>query len=369
MRISSSGLRESLIFTLNRSLGRIERIQTELATGKRILKPSDDPAGTIRALSFRRQLGDNAQYQRSIQDGLRWNTTTESALTAVLENLMQMKELATRAADAATGSRPEIGFSADGLLDALLDQSRTRIDDRHVFSGYSTGTAPFIESDEVADETFTAGPAGTAVDLTHARIEQGSMMVTDVTGATTFIEGTDYQVDHDSGRITILAGGAMAQGTAYLAGYTTEGVSSVEIAESVEGAIVRQIGPDRQTQVNLLGSDVFRDGVDIFQLAIDLKNALGKDDGEAVGALLDSVDEAIRHVSALLGAVGARAESLENQDLRLQSDRIALEAFLSDVENADLTSAVVRLQSEQLAYEAALATAARMLEISLVNYL
>ena len=125
-------------------------------------------------------------------------------------------------------------------------------------------------------------------------------------------------------------------------------MSSVDIAESVEGTVIRQVGATRQVQVNLLGSEVFQEGVDVFQLAIDFKNALWKDDPDAVGGLLDSIDEAIRHVSELLGVVGTRAEGLENQDLRLQSDQIALEAFLSDVENADLTSAVVRLQGYQL---------------------
>ncbi len=369
MRISTGGLRQNLIHTLNQSLERIERIEMEMATGKRILRPSDDPPGTIRSLALRRQLNDGAQYRRNIEDGLRWNTTTESALTAVLENLMQMKELATRAADAATDGREEIGFTADGLLEDLLKQSCTRIDDRYLFSGYNTGAPPFIESHSVAGESFTAGEVNVAVDLVHARIEEGSLEITDTTGLTTFVEGVDFSVDYASGRLSILAGGAMAPGGAYLANYDTEGISSVEAAGSAEGSIVRQIGKDRLAEVNLLGTDVFQGTTDVFQMAIDLKNALRKDDADAVGGLLDSIDEAIRHVSEMVGVVGGRSENLENQDLRLQSDQVALEAFLSDVESADLASAVVRLQSEQLAYQSALATAARMMEISLVNYL
>ncbi len=369
MRISNSGLRQNLIHTLNRSLERIERIQMEMATGKRILNPSDDPPGTIRALSFRRRLDDNAQCQTNVSDGLRWNTTTESALTAVLENLMQLKELATRAADDAMGDRAAIGFSADQLLNDLLDLSRSKVDERHVFSGYNTNSAPFDQSNQITDEIFTAGAVDAAVDLVNARIEEGSVVVTDLSGAVTFAEGVDYTVDDASGRITIVGGGGMSEGTQYLASYTTEGTSSVGVADSIEGSIVRRIGSDRLTEVNLLGTEVFQGSVDLFQLTIDLKNALWKDDAEAVRGLLDSVGEGISHVTELLGIVGARAERLENQDLQLQSDRIALEGFLSDVENVDLTSAVVRMQAEEMAYETALATAARMLEISLVNYL
>jgi len=358
-----------MIYTLGRSIQRIERIQMEMATGRRVLRPSDDPPGTIRILSFRRQLEDNGVFQRNIDDGLRWNTATEAALSEVMESLMQLKEIATRAANDATMALPESGFSVDELLNSLLDTGRTRLDHRYLFSGFNSHTAPFEASDGVTGDAFTAGAVGSAVDLRYARIEAGSLVITDQTGGTTFVEGADYTGDYDTGRVTLTAGSGMSEGTTYLADYTTEGTSSVTVADSIEGSIVRRIGPESTVAVNLLATEVFQDGADVFQLAIDLKNALYRDDAGAVNGLLDSVDQAIQHVGELLGVVGSRAQRLENALGSLQSHQIALEAFISGIEDVDLPSAVVRLQSEQVAYETALSVAARLMNISLVDYL
>ena len=244
----------------------------------------------------------------------------------------------------------------------------TQLRKMKIEDGDGTNLADVVTASD--DDTDIDGLSGVVTNsILNARIDAGSVVVTDLSGGVTFVEGVDYTLDGESGRITILSGGGMSEGTQYLVDYRTEGTSSVDVESSIEGSIVRRIGPDRLTEVNLLGTEVFQGSVDVFQLAIDLKNALWKDDAEAVRGLLDSIGEGIGYVTELLGIVGARAERLENQDLQLQSDRIALEAFLSDVENVDLTSAAVRIQAEEMAYETALATAARMLEISLVNYL
>jgi flagellar hook-associated protein 3 FlgL len=362
-------MHNSMIYALDKALGRIQRIQMEMATGKRVLRPSDDPAGTSRILALRRQMDDNAQYQRNIADGLRWNTLAEGSLTTVTDILMQMKDYAVRGANESTETRKEMGVSVDQLFEEILDQSRARIDGRFLFSGFNSFTAPFVAESDVTDETFTAAAVGTAVDLDHARIANGSVVVTDLSGSTTYTEGVDYTIDYDTGRLTLATGSGMVAGTDYLVSYTTEGTSSVEAAEDIEGSIVRQIDRDRRMTVNFLGTDVFQGDVDVFQLGIDLKNALWRDDPEAVRGLLDTIDSAITQITEKLGLAGTRAQNLEHQQLWLESDEVTLHSFISDIESADLAEAVVRLQSEQMAYESALATTARIMQSSLVNYL
>jgi flagellin-like hook-associated protein FlgL len=290
-------------------------------------------------------------------------------LMAISEVLMQLKEIATRAANEASGDRYAMGGTVAELLNELVDQSKTRIDERYLFSGFNTSTAPIETSTQVEDEELIAGPAAVAQDLAHGKIRQGTVVVKDETGTTTFVEGTDYSIDYATGRLTVLAGGGMLEGTRYLVSYETETMSSVEPADSVEGDIVRKVGWDQTVTVNLLATEVFQGNVDVFQVGIDLKNALWKDDVEAVGDLLDRLDGAITQITDLLGVVGMRAQSLEGNQLRLEGDEVTLEGFISGIEDADLASAVVRLQVEQTAYQSALAATARLMQMSLVNFL
>jgi flagellar hook-associated protein 3 len=369
MRIPSNRLHHTMVYRLNETLGRIERIQSEMATGKRILRPSDDPPGTMRVLAMRSRLEETDQYKRNISDGLRWTGLTEAVLTEITDMLVELKEIAVRAADDTYGGRDALAGSVDELLGALLDQSRSRIDDRYLFSGFDTLAAPFSESCQVEQEELTVGAIGTEVDLEHARVVDGSVVVTDLSGGTTYVEDVDYSIDYATGRLSTLGGGALAEGTQILVGYETQGTSSVTTAGTIQGAIVRQVDADRTETVNVLGTDVFQGEVDLFELAIDLKNALWKDDGEAVRSLLPTISEAIDQTTALLGVVGSRANGLESQHAKLESDEIALAAFICEIEGADIVSAVVHLQAEQLAYETALAATARLMEISLVRYM
>ena len=83
---------------------------------------------------------------------------------------------------------------------------------------------------------------GTSVsDPSGARALQSSTVaVTDSTGSTTFVEGDDYTVDYDLGRLAIVEGGGIADGTDLLVDYTTQTSSREQIisgATPVEGAM------------------------------------------------------------------------------------------------------------------------------------
>lgn len=369
MRVPSNLIQNQMIHTIQHSMTRITRLQSEIATGKRLLKPSDDPTGTFRLLTFNRTLDANAQYTKNIDDGLRWTTATESALQSMVDNMMLMKDVTVQGSDDVPDARPELGFTVDQVLQELLDLAGTTLDDRFLFSGYSTSTRPFESSTTVVDDAFTAAAAGEEADLTNAQIVSGSVTIRNTAGTVTYTEGVDYTVNHETGRVTILSGGAMTEGDSYVADYETETISSVTAAVPFTGEMLRQVDDGRRVQVNMLGNEVFTANVDIFQLAIDLKNALWKDDGEAVRALVDQVDGALQGSTQLLGIVGNRAQSLEKQQATIQDRSLFLEGLIGDIEGTDIAQAVVQLQGEEMGYEAALTAASRLYQLNLMRFI
>ena len=357
------------MYVLARSMTRIERIQIEMALGKKLLKPSDDPVGTRSIMSLHSLKSKNLQYQESVSDGLRWIQSLENSLMNTTEILTRVKELVIQASNEMPEGRDPLGTEMNEILEELIAETRTMLGDRYIFSGFSTTSSPYTTSNVVTDEIFTAGAVDAEVDMDHARVTSGTLTVSNLAGTTIYTEGTDYSVDYDTGRITILASGLMSEGTDYRVSYETDSISSITLNSDVEGDIVRQIDSDRSATVNMLAPDVFQGDEDLFQLVVDLKNLLWRNDGDGVQAFLDNVDNAIDYVTEQLGVVGIRTNSMENQQVMLESESIDIVSFMGEIEGVDMAEAVVRLQAEQFSYQAALATTANLMQLSLVNYM
>ena len=107
----------------------------------------------------------------------------------------------------------------------------------------------------------------------------------------------------------------------------------------------------------------------IFKTLIDLKTCLQNNDTLEISATMDKLDEHLETVSNMISDTGGkiiRMEVKENiiKDLELNhSDR------KSQLEDADMADAVMNLKTKELAYQAALSSSAKVMSLSLVNYL
>lgn len=77
----------------------IARGQTEIATGKRILAPSDDPIGSARVAEIGRAQADEATWLRNVETGAALASRADTVLAAVASNMDRAKELMLSAAN------------------------------------------------------------------------------------------------------------------------------------------------------------------------------------------------------------------------------------------------------------------------------
>lgn len=370
MRITDSMIRERILYNMNSALTKVQVAQTQIATGKRVLKPSDDPIAIAKSTNLRALLRDNEQYQRNIDDALGWLETTELAVSSMLEVITEIKEIAVDgASDTKDASeRATLAAQVDTLIERLIDSANTIYDGRFVFAGTYTLTTPYSLQYSVSGEAvvFTDGQW---LELGNARIVSGSVTVTDG-GATTFVEGTDYEIDYDSGRIRRLAGGSMNPGVGYVISYDTETTSQVELmVPDTQGDLNREIAEGVYEPVNVGGEEVLNSSVDIFSLFIDVKNSLFRNDGTAVNQALDKIDSAVNQVSSSLGMIGATRRGFDLARAKLDTENTNFKALISSLEDIDLAEVMVRFEAERTAYEAALAASATMLNTSLLDFL
>jgi flagellar hook-associated protein 3 FlgL len=94
--------------------------------------------------------------------------------------------------------------------------------------------------------------------------------------------------------------------------------------------------------------------------------ALGSED---MAADQDELDAVLGTILNTLGDVGARANQIDGTKQRVEGEQLDLRARISQNEDVDLPKAILDLQSSQVAYQAALGAAGKILQTSLMDYL
>ncbi len=138
----------------------------------------------------------------------------------------------------------------------------------------------------------------------------------------------------------------------------------------VAGVVARVIADGSSVAVNVDGPDAFGpDGANLFDEMEELATALRAGDTTAIRAGIEGLDTAMERMLTTLADVGTRAGRVERSLQVAQDTIITLSTSRSELENVDLPRAMVDLQMQEVAYQAALATTARVAQPSLLDFL
>lgn len=144
MRVTNNMMVNDLIRNLNTNMRRLDNSQTQLSTGRKINRPSDNPSGLVKDLRLRTVLTENQQYLSNIDEATSFMETTDGALNSINEVLQRVRELTVKAAN---GSNAEDDLKAIGTeIAELTDQLKTLANSTHgskyIFSGTNVTQAP-----------------------------------------------------------------------------------------------------------------------------------------------------------------------------------------------------------------------------------
>ncbi len=140
MRVTNQMVSNTVVFNMQRSLQRFMQLQTEMSSGRRINKPSDDPLGTLRDLSYRGELSKIEQYRANINGAMNWTMNYDGLLADVTDKLSRAKELATTMADEFPDANAREGVAEEirGIFNGLMTSANSELEGKYVFSGYKT---------------------------------------------------------------------------------------------------------------------------------------------------------------------------------------------------------------------------------------
>ena len=147
MRVTNSMLVSSFLYDLNGNLGRISKLQTQLATGRKFASISDDPISTMYSMQARFRLDNLARYQESVKMAKSWLTQAE---TSVLDFNEVVKSAYETVIDATTDVKtPEdrkiMAAFIGQLRDHVLQTLNSTFGNKYIFAGFNT-TGSYLEN-------------------------------------------------------------------------------------------------------------------------------------------------------------------------------------------------------------------------------
>lgn len=307
MRVTNRMMNNTLLLNLNRGLARLERINNQLGTKKKINRPSDDPVKTGVILRTSTSIRETEQYIRNLDAAVSWLDAADVILQDVVSVIHRAKELAVAGASTHLDetARQALADEIAQLHDNLLQLANSTHGGRYLFAGQHTDKKPFsgggVTGDRINDVTFL-------------------MSLTD-----------------DETKIEF------------------------EIAPGITIDVnVISYNPGDNPQEGLF--------MPIFNALQELYGELVDDTGDPDIPLQDldnSLDNVLRKISEL-GGKQNRVELARERMLDLQ---LNLTRILSEEQDLDYAEAIMELKMEEFAYRTALAVGARIIQPSLVDFL
>ena len=140
MRITMQTVHQRVLSNLGNIVSDINRINSQISSGKRMSKISEDPVGLVSALGLRTNVTQIAQYQRNLQFGDSMISAAESALNSMKELAIRGKELAIQMANGTMTqeNRTSAAEEVRHLWEEAIFLANSDVNGRYVFAGYRT---------------------------------------------------------------------------------------------------------------------------------------------------------------------------------------------------------------------------------------
>lgn len=154
--------------------------------------------------------------------------------------------------------------------------------------------------------------------------------------------------------------------------FTYDSVAGTVTYNGDENDIDIRVGRNNSATINKNGKDAFMDGNEtsnLFTYLIDLKEALEGNDVSGIQDSLGNLSDAADYINEKIADFGAKRNKLDMKKYIYAELRLSNTERLSDIEDTDLAEAILNLQTKEVAYQAALTAASKVMQLSLVDFM
>lgn len=141
--------------------------------------------------------------------------------------------------------------------------------------------------------------------------------------------------------------------------------------EGDAGEVRRRVGDNDTVVVNVTADNVFgfSDSADVFTFLDDIITDLDAGDTSNLGTAITGVQSGLNRVLNARAELGSAANRIEQAEFRSRADELDLRTQLSTVEDTDMAEAIMELQIQEVAYQAAQSALSKTLQPSLTQFL
>ena len=346
MRVTNMMMMKSMNYNLEKNLSNMNDMYTQMSTGKSFQAASEDPVNASKSVLYTSYLTEIEQYQANAADATSRLSVTESSIGNLQEVLEQSRELTVQAANETLSEDDRLVVLAEveELQEQLFEISNATYAGDSVFGGYNVTEAPFEVND---DDLLTYN--GSALCLTGPYPE--TMSDIDIISL--------YNI------------------------YETDQITS----ELSDQNMVYNVGDNSQVDVNIEGQELFGAGENsVFAVMEKLRMALEGDTSYKtinnettpptvieqeldISSLIEELDDCLDDVRSTKAEVGARKSYVEMTSNRLSQDYYTYTALLSSNEDVDIAEVSMNLANAEAVYSASLASGAKIIMPSLVDFI
>lgn len=140
MRVVNSMISSTILRNLNKNMDKLNKLQEQVSTTRRINRPSDDPAGIVDSLRLRTGLEEMDKYSTNAKDAQSWLEATDSALNDAVNMMHRVRELAVKASNSyLTPTELEaVSKEINQIKNQMVQTGNSTYAGRSIFSGTMT---------------------------------------------------------------------------------------------------------------------------------------------------------------------------------------------------------------------------------------
>jgi flagellar hook-associated protein 3 FlgL len=400
MRVSTAGLYAGMLGSLLDAQARLARTQEQVASGRRINSPADDPIGATRIESLTRQIEAGRQYARNADAVGNRLQFAEQALADLGSSLNRVRELVLQASNATVdpASRALIRGEVAGRVQEMLDiANRQDAQGEYLFAGLASLTRPFERTDagvvyrgdqgqrqqpvgatqRVTDgdsgfAVFEGIPAGNGTFVTRPAAGNAGTGVIGVgnvldptawpggTFTLRFVAASAWQVVDSAVPVpNVVASGSYSRGQAIeFAGVSVEVSGQPAAGDTFTVSDAGRVG--------------FFAALDELVATLGVSTATPAERAQfqsRIAGGLAQLEQSLGSMQQVRASVGVRLGTVENAVAAQDNLEIDLQSLLSSIRDLDYAEAVSRLNQQFVALQAAQQSLARVGQLSLFDYL
>ncbi|MEI7474577.1 MAG: flagellar hook-associated protein FlgL [bacterium] len=314
-RVTNKLISENVVDILNTNRSKLNQLNEQIATGKKISKASDNPTGAVSILTTNTSMNKIESYKKNIDSASSEMDATDRATLSLIDSIHRARDLTLQAADASSGPSElaSINDEIKQLTEQVKDIANTQFGNKYIFGGLVTSSAPFLKAGDNGDEVKYVGTDST--QNYQRQVEIGENIKVDLNVAGDNIFG-QYYTDKTTDPATTVSSG-------------------------------------------IIGT--------LKELSKELETTPANYDN--IRSKLNGLDASLSKTLNVQATVGGMMSRLDMTKNKLEEDNVTLTKFKSNIEDLDLPKAISDLKFQQDSLQASLSISAKVMQASLLQYL